>query len=147
MKKYKLILIIIWMIIIFMFSNQSATQSSKLSDSLIDNTIVKVYEIFNGKVNKEQRAKIIDNYSYFIRKLAHFTLYFILGILCFTFFKDFTKHYVIYSIMVCFLYAVSDEIHQMFSIERGPGVIDVLIDTLGSLASIIILDRKNIYQK
>lgn len=128
-----------------MFSNQSATQSSKLSDSLIDNTIVKVYEIFNGKVNKEQRAKIIDNYSYFIRKLAHFTLYFILGILCFTFFKDFTKHYVIYSIMVCFLYAVSDEIHQMFSIERGPGVIDVLIDTLGSLASIIILDRKNIY--
>lgn len=145
MKKYKLLLIIIWMIIIFMFSNQSATQSSKLSDSLIDNTIVKVYEIFNGKVNKEQRARIIDNYSYFIRKLAHFTLYFILGILCFTFFKDFTKHYVIYSIMVCFLYAVSDEIHQMFSIERGPGVIDVLIDTLGSLASIIILDRKNIY--
>lgn len=145
MKKYKLILIIIWMIIIFMFSNQSATQSSKLSDSLIDNTIVKVYEIFNGKVNKEQRAKIIDKYSYFIRKLAHFTLYFILGILCFTFFKDFTKHYVIYSIMVCFLYAVSDEIHQMFSIERGPGVIDVLIDTLGSLASIIILNRKNIY--
>lgn len=145
MKKYKLILIIIWMIIIFMFSNQSATQSSKLSDSLIDNTIVKVYEIFNGKVNKEQRAKIIDKYSYFIRKSAHFTLYFILGILCFTFFKDFTKHYVIYSIMVCFLYAVSDEIHQMFSIERGPGVIDVLIDTLGSLASIIILDRKNIY--
>lgn len=128
-----------------MFSNQSATQSSKLSDSLIDNTIVKVYEIFNGKVNKEQRAKIIDKYSYFIRKSAHFTLYFILGILCFTFFKDFTKHYVIYSIMVCFLYAVSDEIHQMFSIERGPGVIDVLIDTLGSLASIIILDRKNIY--
>ena len=125
-----------------MFSNQSATQSSELSDSLIDNTIVKVYEIFNGKVNKEQRAKIIDNYSYFIRKLAHFTLYFILGILCFTFFKDFTKHYVIYSIMVCFLYAVSDEIHQMFSIERGPGVIDVLIDTLGSLASIIILNRK-----
>ncbi len=145
MKKYKLLLIIIWMIIIFMFSNQSATQSSELSDSLIDNTIVKVYEIFNGKVNKEQRAKIIDNYSYFIRKLAHFTLYFILGILCFTFFKDFTKHYVIYSIMVCFLYAVSDEIHQMFSIERGPGVIDVLIDTLGSLASIIILNRKNIY--
>ena len=47
--------------------------------------------------------------------------------------------------MVCFLYAVSDEIHQMFSIERGPGVIDVLIDTLGSLASIIILNRKNIY--
>ena len=128
-----------------MFSNQSATQSSELSDSLIDNTIVKVYEIFNGKVNKEQRAKIIDNYSYFIRKLAHFTLYFILGILCFTFFKDFTKHYVIYSIMVCFLYAVSDEIHQMFSIERGPGVIDVLIDTLGSLASIIRLNRKNIY--
>ena len=128
-----------------MFSNQSATQSSKLSDGLIDNTIVKVYEIFNSKVNEEQRAKIIDKYSYPIRKLAHFTLYFILGILCFTFFKDFTKHYVIYSIIVCFLYAVSDEIHQMFSIERGPGVIDVLIDTLGSLASIIIMNRKNIY--
>lgn len=146
MKKYKLLLIIIWMIIIFLFSNQSASESSKLSDGLIDNTIVKVYELFNGKASEEKKEIIIDNYTVFVRKSAHFVMYFILGILCFIYFKDFTKHYIIYSIIVCLLYAVSDEIHQMFSINRGPGVIDVLIDTLGSLTSIIILNKKTIYK-
>lgn len=142
MKVYKLILVIIWMVIIFMFSNQSATESSKVSDGLIDNTIVKVYELFNGKVSEE---KIIDNYTVVVRKGAHFVMYFILGVLCFIYFKDFTKHYIIYSILLCFLYAVSDEIHQMFSINRGPGVIDVLIDTLGAGTAIAILGRKIIY--
>ena len=145
MKVYKLILIIIWMVIIFMFSNQSATESSKVSDGLIDNTIVKVYELFNGKVSEEYKEKIIDNYTVCVRKSAHFVMYFILGILCFIYFKDFTKHYIIYSILLCFLYAVSDEIHQIFSISRGPSFIDVLIDTFGSFTSIMILGKKIIY--
>ena len=145
MKVYKLILIIIWMVIIFMFSNQSATESSKVSDGLIDNTIVKIYELFNGKVSEENKEKIIDNYTVIVRKSAHFVMYFILGVLCFVYFKDFTKHYIIYSILLCFLYAVSDEIHQMFSINRGPGVIDVLIDTFGGVTAIAILGRKIIY--
>ena len=146
MKKYKLILIIIWMGVIFMLSNQPARESGDLSDNFIDNTIVKVYEIFNGKVNEEKRVEIIDRYSYSVRKCAHFTVYFILGILCFIFFKDFTKHYVIYSILVCFLYACSDEFHQYFIKGRCASFLDVTIDTLGAVFSIII-SRFIVYKK
>lgn len=142
MKKYKLILIIIWMIVIFMFSNHTGKHSGELSNSIIDNTIVKVYEVFNGNVSDDQRKEIINKYSYPVRKLAHFTEFFILGVLCFTFFKDFTRHYIIYSILVCFLYACSDEIHQIFSVDRGPSFIDVLIDTFGSICSIFLMNIK-----
>ena len=138
MNKFKLILIIIWMIIIFLFSNQPANESGRLSNSFINNTIVKVYEIFNGKISSEKRIEIIEKYSFYVRKLAHFTIYFILGILCFCYFKDFTKHPIIYSILLCFLYACTDEIHQYFIKGRSASFFDVIIDTIGSNFSILI---------
>ena len=38
----------------------------------------------------------------------------------------------------CFLYAVSDEIHQVYS-ERGPSAVDVLIDTVGAFCGIVLI--------
>ena len=146
MNKVKLVFIIVWMIVIFLFSNQPANKSGELSNGLIDKTIVKVYEIFNGKVSEEQRVSIIKKYSYPVRKMAHFTVYFILGLLCFSYFKDFTKHYVIYSILLCFLYACSDEFHQYFVDGRYASFLDVLIDTFGAIISIIIY-RLIVYKK
>lgn len=138
MNKAKLILIIIWMCVIFFFSSQPAEESGDLSNSFISKTIVKVYEVFNGKVDMEKRDEIISKYSYPVRKAAHFTVYFILGILCFSFFKDFTKYPIIYSFIVCFLYACSDEFHQYFVNGRYCSFIDVLIDSCGSVISILI---------
>lgn len=146
MNKIKLFLIILWMIVIFMFSNQPANESGELSNSFINKTIVKIYEIFNGNISNEKKLEIINEYSYPIRKIAHFTIYFILGILCFIFFKDFSKHYVVYSILICFLYACSDEFHQYFVDGRYASFIDVLIDTLGGIFSIII-SRFIVYKK
>ena len=36
---------ILWMIFIFLFSSQEATESSKLSDSFIDKTVINVYKV------------------------------------------------------------------------------------------------------
>lgn len=143
MKKIKLILIIIWMIVIFMFSNQPSNESSELSNNFINNTIVKVYEIFNGQADSEKRIEIIKQYSYPIRKLAHYTVYFILGILSYIYFKDINKKALIYSLILCFVYACTDEFHQYFVDGRYCSFIDVLIDTFGSLTSIIILNTRN----
>lgn len=143
MKRFKLILIIIWMIVIFMFSNQPSTESSELSNNFINNTIVKVYEIFNGQADSEKRIEIIKQYSYPIRKLAHYTVYFILGILSYIYFKDINKKALIYSLILCFVYACTDEFHQYFVDGRYCSFIDVLIDTFGSLTSIIILNTRN----
>ena len=138
MNKIKLVLIIVWMIVIFMFSNQPSDESGNLSNGFINNTIVKVYELFNGDISIEKREEILNKYSYPVRKIAHFSVYFILGLLCFIFFKDFSKHYIIYTILTCFLYACSDEFHQYFVDGRYASFIDVLIDTFGALISTII---------
>lgn len=140
MKVVKICFLVLWMALIFSFSNQKDVDSSKVSDGFIDRTVVKIYKIFNGNITKEKENEIIEKYTYPIRKLAHYTLYFILGILSFLVVKDYSinKKLIIYSLLICFLYACSDEFHQLFVIGRSARVLDVLIDTFGSFCSISI---------
>ena len=75
-----LILVILWLSVIFIFSNQSGEESGNTSKKLIIN-IINVYEkITNSEVDRDI---VIEKMQYPIRKLAHFTEYFILGILMF----------------------------------------------------------------
>lgn len=141
MKVVKICFLVLWMALIFSFSNQKDVDSSKVSDGFIDRTVVKIYKIFNENITKEKENEIIEKYTYPIRKLAHYTLYFILGILSFLVVKDYSinKKLIIYSLLICFLYACSDEFHQLFIIGRSAQVLDVMIDTFGSSCSISIL--------
>lgn len=140
MKVVKICFLVLWMALIFSFSNQKDVESSNVSDSFIDRTVVKIYKIFNENITKEKENEIIEKYTYPIRKLAHYTLYFILGILSFLVVKDYSinKKLIIYSLLICFLYACSDEFHQLFIIGRSARVLDVIIDTFGSFCSISI---------
>ncbi len=151
MKVVKICFLVLWMALIFSFSNQKDVDSSKVSDGFIDRTVVKIYKIFNENITKEKENEIIEKYTYPIRKLAHYTLYFILGILSFLVVKDYSinKKLIIYSLLICFLYACSDEFHQLFIIGRSARVLDVMIDTFGSFCSISILYifNKKIFKK
>ena len=140
MKVLKIVLLILWMMIIFAFSNQKAVDSSNLSSGLIDRTVVKVYKVFYGDISKEKEEVIIEKYSYPIRKLAHYSLYFILGILSFLVIVDYknNKKLILYSMFICFLYACTDELHQLFIAGRSAEIKDVLIDSFGSLTSILL---------
>lgn len=146
MKVVKICFLVLWMALIFSFSNQIDVDSSKVSDGFIDRTVVKIYKIFNENTTKEKENEIIEKYTYPIRKLAHYTLYFILGILSFLVVKDYSinKKLIIYSLLICFLYACSDEFHQLFVIGRSASIKDVIIDTFGSSCSISIF---NIFNK
>ena len=90
MKVVKICFLVLWMALIFSFSNQKDVDSSKVSDGFIDRTVVKIYKIFNENITKEKENEIIEKYTYHIRKLAHYTLYFILGILSFLVVKDYS---------------------------------------------------------
>ena len=151
MKVVKICFLVLWMALIFSFSNQKDVDSSKISDSFIDRTVVKIYKAFNENITKEKESEIIEKYTYPIRKLAHYTLYFILGILSFLVVKDYSinKKLIIYSLLICFLYACSDEFHQLFIIGRSARVLDVMIDTFGSLCgiSIFYIFNKKIFKK
>jgi VanZ family protein len=80
-----------------------------------------------------------------IRKLAHVTEYFFLGLLLFRAFrsdsnKEQTLQWVSYSLLVLTLFALGDEYHQSFVVERTASFFDVGIDIIGGfLGQCIIL--------
>lgn len=137
-KIIKLILIVLWMGIIFMFSNDSGEASEKKSDHVI----ISIYNVFNDtELTEKQKEQLIEDVVYPTRKIAHFTEYLILGLLVLSFLSEFytiTLKSVLITILLCCLYAVSDEFHQLFSDGRSPRVFDVVIDTLGATMGVVI---------
>ena len=142
---------IIWMGVIFNFSSMDTNESNGKSVKTIDTILEKTFEITN-------KVKITDTDSHSLaielsqklnrplRKVAHASIYFVLGILLIIFLKFcHVKKYYLYSLIISFLYACTDEIHQLFIPGRSGRPIDVLIDTSGSLFGIIIYYI--IYQK
>ena len=80
---FKWLLVILWMVVIFCFSNQKSYESDNSSHSVI-RTIVK----FTNKVHLTNYSvndidSIYNSLNRPIRKLAHFSEYFILALLLF----------------------------------------------------------------
>lgn len=139
MKKIiKLLLVLIVMVIIFMFSSENDVNSTKKSDGIIIRT---TEFILNRKLTDKEKELYIDKYVVVVRKTAHFTIYFLLGLFFCSFLKEFdfnNKKLLIYTILFVFLYACSDEIHQLFIKGRSGEILDVLIDTFGGFTSSFI---------
>ena len=147
-KIIKFILLLIWLIVIFCFSSDSGFDSTNKSDGFIISTI----EFIKGsELTSLEKEMYIDKLVTPVRKGAHFIEYFVLGILVYSLFSEFfyNKKLIIYSIILCFLYACSDEFHQLFVAGRSAKFLDVIIDTLGSFTGIFIFDviKNKIYRK
>lgn len=144
MKKYLfLFLVLFWMTAIFTLSNQPADKSKKLSDGFIARTIGNIYKVCDKNISDEKLENIKDKYTKVVRKMAHFTIYLILGLLVINCLYAFnlTNKYIIWSLLICFLYAVSDEIHQIFVDGRSCEFRDILIDSCGSMLGIFIFSK------
>lgn len=132
-----LILIILQLITIFSFSSENGKKSSGRSKKVV-NDIINVYEkITNKSVDNE---KVMKKMEYPIRKCAHFTLYFVLGILVILFLFTFNlKHYYLYAIIFVYLAALLDEFHQTFVSNRFGNITDTFIDISGCITSLLII--------
>lgn len=142
--KFKIIstsLLIIVVAIIFMFSNQNGTTSKKTSDNFT-RSVIKIESKVTGKkyTEKQIKKKVFDSRK-LVRKTAHFTLYFILGVCAYFTLKSYevSNKILIYSILLCLGLAIFDEIHQLFSGDRSFKVFDIFIDTCGSSLSNLIV--------
>ena len=131
-KVISIALLIMWMGLIFYFSQQDATDSSSLSNGFI----ATIYSFITGK---EATLEVLEKYSFIVRKLAHFSVYFVFGLLSFnTMYQFKTKHKYSYAFLISFIYSISDEIHQIFIPGRAGQIRDVLIGSSGALLAILI---------
>ena len=121
-----LVLIIIWLVIIFSLSNDTAEESSSKSDVIAEEIAEVVYK------DENKKKELVHP----IRKIAHGTVYFILNILVMNLLFQLNRmnyKYFLLGILFCILYAISDEVHQLYISGRSGELRDVFIDSMGSI--------------
>lgn len=118
------ILVAIVAIIIFLLSDQTSTESSSTSDSLIHLIFKLIGQTFS---------------SHTIRTLAHFCEYAGLGFLVHNLIfaiKDKLKPFL--TVLFSFGYAITDEIHQLFVPGRSFQLIDLTVDLGGMMLGAMV---------
>ena len=131
MKNKRLVLawtlLILWMLFIFIMSSFNGVMSSNQSGSIA----VLIYNLFD--------ISDTEKVSFIVRKCAHVSEFFILGILVINLVSKYNvKHIYFISFIICVLYASSDEFHQLFVPGRSGQVTDVLIDLIGVVLGLSI---------
>ncbi len=132
------LLTIIWMGIIFTFSNQKSVTSTNSSQSLIKSTIINVYKLFNNDATKEEVDNIVNILDVPVRKMCHFMEYLILAVFVLFMLKSYGITNLYLTILICFIYACTDEFHQLFVLGRSGNIVDILIDTFGSTVFVLL---------
>ena len=133
------VLLVLWMGFIFSMSSENAEKSSNTSGQTI-RVVLSAVPGFEEQP-EEVKVNIIEKLQFIVRKSAHFIGYMILGILASGLilqYENINKKYPL-AFLICVIYAISDEIHQLFVPGRSGQVRDVLIDSAGSLLGIILV--------
>lgn len=134
--------LVTWMGIIFWFSAQEATESSRLSGGFCDRIVISMNEKLEMEWSDAKMQNIAELMEFPIRKAAHMAEYAALGLLCFFFYKGYSakiKRLYLWSLTTTFIYAISDEIHQYFVEGRAARFTDVCIDTLGAAIALLMV--------
>ena len=123
------------MAVIFSFSGQSAEESTGLSDSLL-------YDVLSF-LKLELSETMIAFLSVFIRKVAHFSIYALLGaLICLLMKWGYLlagKRCFFAPVAISALYAFTDEFHQLFISGRSGQIKDVLIDSSGAVVGTVFV--------
>ncbi len=139
MKKIKvvwLVMSVAVMALIFFFSHQTAEVSSDTSGGFAQILADFLGIFFKGEVYDT----LLWVAQWMVRKSAHIILFALLGV-CVYKSLDFgtRKSRVIITLLICLLYAISDEIHQSFIPGRACRVTDILIDATGIAVGQLIM--------
>lgn len=126
--------------IIFGFSSQDGEKSGSISKKITETIISKIPQI--QEKEEDEKQIILIRAEKIIRKLAHFSIYTVVGMLLMGILETYnlknTKK-IIFSLIIGIIYAASDEFHQSFIPERTPKITDVMIDTMGVMFGILII--------
>jgi len=102
---------LLWMVLIFNLSSQPANQSNKLSEG--------VTKVIVDTVDTVERVATSTDFdlsrgNHIVRKNAHFFAYFVLALLVMNAVRRTDGNDIKLALLICVLYAISDETHQIF---------------------------------
>ncbi|WP_453993300.1 VanZ family protein [Bacillus nitroreducens] len=132
-KRLSWIAVILCMAAIFHFSHQPAEKSDNLSKGITKTIVEKVEKVSPEKEFNLRKANQV------VRKNAHFFIYLVLGALLLKALnrsKVYGIRAITFALTLSVLFAISDELHQLFVPGRGAQVSDVLIDSAGAITGI-----------
>jgi len=125
--------------VIFGFSSKSGDESNAQSKGIIES----VAEVKDSSTSQKKITKLTDKWNVPLRKCAHASIYFVLSIFVMNFIflikKENKFQYYIIGILICFIYACTDEYHQIYVDGRTGRFTDALIDTAGATIGVIIV--------
>lgn len=145
-RKIFLILTIIWMIVIFLFSARPADESEE--DSLrVGMLIGEVFVTGFEEWEETEQIQFAERIDHPVRKTAHASEYALMALLvsgvCISTRKEkrmerrYAEVFIPWGIAA--VYAATDEFHQLFVPGRSGQVSDVLLDSAGALAGVLVL--------
>ena len=124
------------MVFIFSMSAQDAETSSNTSGGLIE-SVIRFFDKGFTELSQIEQEEYVERFQFIVRKLAHFSVYLALGFTLSAGMQTFVKLRVSVRTIIAFiigvLYAILDEIHQIFVPGRSCELRDMLIDSTGIL--------------
>ncbi len=121
-----------WASLIFLFS----------TDHFSSAHTAQLFGFFSSWLFPEIPAEDIAPVHGIMRKLGHWTEYFVLAVLMLRALRNETGktwelRHAVYTLVFILLYALSDELHQTFVPSRTASFGDVMIDVLGGICGIL----------
>lgn len=135
------VLALLWMCVIFAFSAQEKEESSAVSEAFSYRVISSSRALFHLDLDEEELRRIADAIENGVRKTAHMTEFGILSVLIYVwlggrYLKAADRAF--WAIFLAAIYAVSDEVHQLFVPGRAGMFGDVMIDSAGAFLGVVI---------
>lgn len=156
LKPFSFLPAICMMCLIYYLSGQDGVTSAGLSLKVSIKVVEIASRIFDHPLSTEEILQYADLIHFLIRKCAHMGLYFLLAVsVSFPLYVYGLRGIPLMLVAggFCVAFACGDEYHQSLIAGRGPSKKDVMIDSIGVLAGIIVvrivgfIGRKTIFRK
>lgn len=151
-KAIKIILLLAiavgWMFCIYKLSGMNSSKSNGKSADILSIIIADALDVTNdyGITNshpsdaKIERASVLMNTP--MRKVMHASVYLVLAFFLMILLNIISDHKyylltIIIALILCVVFAITDEYHQMFVAGRTGQTMDVVIDSIGAVVGLI----------
>ena len=134
MALYRWLFVLVVMAIIFLLSN---IPHLALFDSVMSASLRKLFHNYSMSLGGVGFFSYTINLhpDYLLHKFGHIILYGLLGAAVYIA----TGRSTLAAVLICIIFAVSDEYHQLFIPGRSSRFFDIVLDSVSALASILFL--------